>query len=144
MTIKVVISELERLIRLHNSHKRETFVEQSGDFLISFESLQNFANLLEVEIFYGDKSKSYRISKTQNTILIPTEFLKYPGFDIQCKVSGRHTNKITIPLVKTNTLNKVENVDCADSIDKMYKYASICNQILKECKKIEENIKGGK
>ena len=133
MTITAVISEKDRLVRLHNSHKHESFVEQNKDFSIYFKSINNFQDSIKIELSYGEKSDIYLIDKNNNVITVPMDYLKYPGFDIRCIINERKGEKTRINLVKTNTISIVENVNSDEDLEKMYKYATICNQILKEC-----------
>ena len=58
------------------------------------------------------------------------------------------TQTISIPVKQSGYTDKIENYTPTPTVmeqmnDMMYKYASLCNDILKECQKIQEEIKEG-
>ena len=59
------------------------------------------------------------------------------------------TNTVTIPVLASGYTENIENQKVTKSVQEqmntlMYKYAGLCNDILKECQKIKQDLEGDK
>ena len=84
-----------------------------------------------------------------NECFVPHEVIKEGQLDISVYCEDLiTTNKVSIPIGASGYTEKIENQQATPSVTEqmntlMYKYASLCNQIHKECVTILETIKGG-
>lgn len=84
-----------------------------------------------------------------NECYVPYEVIKAPGFTVSCYSANRvPTTVVQIPVLKSGYTEKIANQNTTPSVMEqmnsyMMKYASLCNEIYKECQKIREEI-GGK
>lgn len=85
-----------------------------------------------------------------NECYVPTEVL-FPGaFEVSLfSENGISTNKLIIQVQDSGYTEDIENQESTPStLEQMntlfYNYASLCNEILKECEKIKKDIGGNK
>ena len=84
-----------------------------------------------------------------NECYVPYEVIKAPGFTVSCYSADRvPTTVVQVPVLKSGYTEKIANQNTTPSVMEqmnsyMLKYASLCNEIYKECVKIREEI-GGK
>ena len=85
-----------------------------------------------------------------NECYVPSEVLKEGTFTVSvfCDDLITSTTEV-IPVVASGYTENIENQEATPSVAEqlnqlMYKYASLCNDILKECQKTQENLTGGK
>lgn len=82
-----------------------------------------------------------------NECYVAPEVIKSGKFSVSLFCDNRvTTNLIEIPVLKSGYTENIENQKATPSImeqmnDLMYKYAKICNDILHECKQVENNLK---
>ena len=85
-----------------------------------------------------------------NECYVPAEVIKAPGFTMSCYAGGRiPTNPVQIKIKKSGYTDKITNQKTTPDImdqmnDYMMKYAMVCNEILKECQKVRDEIGGNK
>jgi hypothetical protein len=103
-----------------------------------------------VYVLFTHKGKTYkRILGADKELgfdecYIPAEVIKAPGFTLSMVCDDRiTTNEIAIKLEPSGYTEDIENQKATPSVMEqmntlMYKYASLCNDILKECQKINE------
>jgi hypothetical protein len=80
---------------------------------------------------------------------IPAEVIKSPKFSVTLYCDNRvTTNMVTIPVDPSGYTEKITNqqvtptvIEQMDSL--MKRYALVCNAILQDCSKIQQEIKGG-
>lgn len=85
-----------------------------------------------------------------NECYIPEEVIHAPGFTVSCYCGDRiTTNEVRVDVVSSGYTENIVNqrltpsvMDQANALLK--KYALICNSILQDCGKIEQNIKNNK
>lgn len=116
---------------------------------IAFESDEWKSGKL-VYVLFSHKGKTYKKILGADKELgfdecyIPAEVIKTPGFTMSMVCDDRiTTNEIMIKLEPSGYTENIENQAVTPSIMEqmntlMYKYASLCNDILKECQKIKE------
>ena len=116
---------------------------------IAFESDEWKSGKL-VYVLFSHKGKTYKKILGADKELgfdecyIPAEVIKAPGFTMSMVCDDRiTTNEIMIKLEPSGYTENIENQAATPSVMEqmntlMYKYASLCNDILKECQKINE------
>lgn len=89
------------------------------------------------------------VSLEDNECYVPYEIIKAPGFTVSCYSADRvPTTVAQVPVLKSGYTEKIANQNATPSVMEqmnsyMLKYASLCNEIYKECVKIREEM-GGK
>ena len=107
-----------------------------------------------VYVLFTHKNKTYkRILGSDKELgfdecYIPAEVIKAPGFTMSAVCGDRiTTNELMINLLPSGYTENIENQEATPSVMEqmntlMYRYASLCNDILKECQKINEKKEG--
>ena len=136
MKLNFVVANNGEVIRTNKTQKHQSVTEGWYGTLLAHFDFVNSINGGEVIFRYGETE----IKETLNDkaeCRIPASLIKYPGFEIAVKTGKRTTNYILCPVQKALTIDKAENLD-TPAVEKMYKYACLCNEIYKECQKIAE------
>lgn len=82
-----------------------------------------------------------------NECFVPPEVIKPGNFYISVFTADRiSTNKLSVPVYDSGYTEDIENEKVTPTVmeqmnNLMYKYASVCNQILQECRDVEKSIK---
>ena len=84
-----------------------------------------------------------------NECLVPAEVIHAPGFSVSLYCGDRiTTNTVTVPVIISGYTEKISNqvatptvMEQMDSL--MKRYALICNAILQDCSKIQQELKEG-
>lgn len=85
-----------------------------------------------------------------NECYVAPEVIKAGGFTVSVFCEDLiTTNTVTIPVQASGYTENIENQKATKSVQEqintlMHKYAVLCNDILKECQKIKENLEDGK
>lgn len=85
----------------------------------------------------------------ENECFVPPEVIKADTFTVSVFCENYiTTNIVEIPVEKSGYTDSIENQsDTPQVLEQMnellYQYASACNEILKECRRIEQRLKGG-
>ena len=83
----------------------------------------------------------------ENECYVAPEVIRAGGFDVSVFCEDYiTTHSVYIPVNQSGYTNKIENQTATPTTLEqmntiMYKYASLCNDILKECQKIQKEIK---
>ena len=84
-----------------------------------------------------------------NEMFVPPEVIKAKGFTVSlCGGNLITTNAVNVPVHDSgyteNIVNQTATPSVMEQMNKlMAKYATLCNNILKDCNKIKEEINGG-
>lgn len=136
MKINFVVADNGSIIRANKTQKQLQLTENWQETLLAHFDFVNSSNECEIIFCYGDTE----ITETLNNeaeCRIPASLIKYPGFKVAAKTGKRISNYMLYPVQKALVIDKAENVSTT-TIEKMYKYACLCNEIYKECQKIVE------
>ena len=85
----------------------------------------------------------------QNECFVPPEVIKEGNLEISVYCESLiTTNKVIIEIGASGYTENIENQQVTPSVIEqmntlMYKYASLCNKMVKECEKIKNELKGG-
>lgn len=143
---------------LNPSQKGTTIASHSRNYLVAKFTPQSLDWKKENVVFalFTQNGKTYKKylgsdeGLAANECFIPSEVL-YPG-EVEVSLfseSGLSTAKTSFQVLDSGYTDNIENqkitVDTVEQMNSLfYQYASLCNEILKECQKIQKDIGGNR
>ena len=139
------------------AHKNTKVVSDSKNYLkVSFVfQTSDWKNNKPKYALFSYQGKTYKKylgieeGVNENECYVAPEVIKAGAFSVSVFCEDYiTTNTVDIPVIQSGYTENIENQAATPSVmtqmnTLMYKYANLCNEILKECEKVEEKIKGG-
>lgn len=146
-----------QMLAIHPSQAKTRLVSDCKNCWIANFDLrtEDWKNKIVFALFtYGEDTYKMILGAEQslgwNECFIPAEVIHTPGFSVSLYCGDRiTTNMVTIPVTISGYTEKITNqvvtptvMEQMDSL--MKRYALICNAILQDCNKIQQELKEGR
>lgn len=154
MVLKYIVSN--QSMQLHPSCEKLQVVADSKNYLIAqfdFRTDEWFNEPVWALFTYEDQTYKKLLGAEQlasNECYVPPEVIKSPSFSVSLYTGDRVVTEVVkkkvLPSGYTEDIaNQDVSLSVLEQIDQLMKgYALICNNILQDCKKIQEELRGDK
>lgn len=155
MTLKFIVSN--QTLVIHPSQAKLRLASDSKKYWIANFELrtEEWKNKLVYALFtFGERTYKMVLGADAelnwNECWVPDEVIHAPKFTVTLYCDNRiTTNLVTIPVDNSGYTENITNQRVTPTIMEqmdniMKRYAKVCNSILQDCSKIQEEIKGGK